>query len=213
MPAPRLASLLGLIVGAAALILQASLSFPARLGNGHDLLDAVLWFFTYFTILTNIMLVLIYLSELTSAPWLGWWRSPVTRGMMAAAMTLVMGFYHFVLAATWSPAGLFLAADVLLHYGTPVIYLGWWLVFEPKGRLRWRDIGWMLVPPLAWLGWTMLRGAIIAEYPYPVLEAHRLGYPQVLANIAGLLVVLVALFAVVVAIDRALGPRRARRAA
>lgn len=211
---PRsLATGLGLLLGGGALVLQFWLSMSARLGQGHDLLNALLWFFTYFTILTNLMLVLIYLSALSSTRWLGWWRSPVTRGMMAAAMTLVMGFYHFVLAATWQPQGLFHLADVLLHYATPLVYLGWWLAFQAKGRLRLSDIGWMLLPPLGWLAWTMARGAIVSEYPYPVLEVARLGFPQVFANITGLLVVLLVLFALVVLIDRALGSRQNTSAA
>lgn len=211
---PRsLATGLGLLLGGSALVLQFWLSMSARLGQGHDLPNALLWFFTYFTILTNLMLVLIYLSALSSTRWLGWWRSPVTRGMMAAAMTLVMGFYHFVLAATWQPQGLFHLADVLLHYATPLVYLGWWLAFQAKGRLRLSDIGWMLLPPLGWLAWTMARGAIVNEYPYPVLEVARLGFPQVFANITGLLVVLLVLFALVVLIDRALGSRQNTSAA
>ena len=52
---PRsLATGLGLLLGGSALVLQFWLSMSARLGQGHDLLNAVLWFFTYFTILTNL---------------------------------------------------------------------------------------------------------------------------------------------------------------
>lgn len=207
MPLRTATTLLGLVVGAGALFLQFWLSMTARLALGGGLVDALLWFFTYFTILTNLMLVLVYLSEIWNASWLAWWRSPVTRGMMAAAMTLVMAFYHLVLAATWQPQGLFLVADVLLHYATPIIYLVWWIAFAPKGGLRFPDIGRMLVPPLVWLAWAMARGAVVNEYPYPVLEAHVIGYAQVLANIAGLLLVLAALFAVVVAVDRLVGRR------
>ena len=127
----RAVAIAGLVLGLAALILQFSLSIPARLGQGHDLLDALVWFFTYFTILTNLMLVLIYLSELVPWRWLGWWRSPVTRGMMAAAIALVMGFYHFVLAGLWAPEGWFHVADVALHYATPILYLVWWVAFNP----------------------------------------------------------------------------------
>ena len=208
MPLRRVATLVGLAVGVGALLLQFWLSMSARLALGGGIVDALLWFFTYFTILTNLMLVLVYLSDILEARWLAWWRSPVTRGMMAAAMTLVMGFYHLVLAATWDPQGLFHLADVLLHYATPLIYLAWWFFFEPKGRLRFGDVGFMLVPTFVWLTWTMLRGAVLNEYPFPVLEAHLIGYPQVLTNVAGLLLVLVALFVGVVALDRLLGRRR-----
>jgi hypothetical protein len=205
MPAGRILALIGLAIGLGALILQFSLTIPLRMSRGHDLTDALIFFFTFFTILNNLMLVLVYLSELRLWPWLRWWRSPVTRGMMAGAIALVMGFYHFVLAATWAPEGLFWLGDVLLHYLTPTIYIVWWLVFQPKGNLRFGHIGWMLLPPAIWLAWAMLRGAIVAEYPYPILEAHVLGYPQVALNIAFMLVLLSVIFAVVVALDQALG--------
>ena len=196
---------IGFAIGAAALVLQAALSIPLRMEAGHGLVDALTWFFTYFTILTNLMLVLIYLSELVGWRWLGWWRSPVTRGMMVGAISLVMGFYHLVLASIWEPQGLFLVADIVLHYVTPVLYVLYWLVFEPKGRLRAPDIGWMLLPPAVWLTWTMVRGALVAEYPYPVLEAHRLGYLAVGQSIGGLVAVLAVLFGAVVLLDRVLG--------
>jgi hypothetical protein len=208
-PLSRLAAIAGLTVGLVALTTQFVLTIPARMSAGHDLLEALLFFFTYFTILTNLMLVLIYASTLVGWSWLAWWRSPVTRGMTAGAIALVMGFYHFVLASTWNPEGWFLFADILLHYVTPVLYIGWWLAFEPKRRLVWRDIGRMLVPPALWLAWAMGRGAVIGEYPYPVLEANRLGYPAVALNILGLLMLLSAIFAAVVAADRSLGARRA----
>ncbi len=208
MPLHRVVGLAGFLIGLAALVLQFSLTVPLRMSNGHDLIDALLYFFTYFTILTNLMLVLIYLSELWDAGWLGWWRSPVTRAMMAAAIALVMGFYHFVLAATWHPEGWFQVADVALHYGTPTFYILWWLLFQPRGGLQFGAIGWMLVPPALWLLWAMLRGAVINEYPYPILEAHKLGYPQVALNIAVILAILVALFAITIALDRALARRQ-----
>jgi hypothetical protein len=201
----RALALAGLVIGLAALLLQFSLTIPLRVSRTGNLIDALVFFFTFFTILTNLMLVLIYLSELVGGRWLGWWRSPVTRGMMAGAIGLVMGFYHFVLAATWAPEGLFLLADVLLHYVTPTLYILWWLIFQPKGSLRFGHIGWMLLPPAIWLAWAMLRGAVVNEYPYPILEAHVLGYPQVALNIGFMLVLLAVIFAVVVALDQALG--------
>jgi hypothetical protein len=205
MPLDRVVALIGFGLGLGALILQFSLTIPLRMSRGHDLVDALVFFFTFFTILTNIMLVLVYLSEVAGWRWLGWWRSAVTRAMMAGAIALVMGFYHLVLAGIWSPEGLFLLADTLLHYVTPTLYIVWWLVFQPKGNLRFGHVGWMLLPPGIWLAWAMLRGALIEEYPYPILEAHVLGYPQVALNIAFMLALLTVIFVVVVALDQALG--------
>lgn len=201
-------ALAGFGLGTGALLLQAAITFSLRLAAGHDLLDAVIFFFTFFTILTNLMLVLIYLSELVRWPMLDWWRRPVTRGMMTGAIILVGVFYHFLLAGLWAPQGWAKLADVSLHYLTPILYVVWWIAFQPKGALRFADIPVMLLPVAAWLGWAMLRGAVIGEYPYPILEADKLGYATVALNCLIVLIALIALYALVVLADRILGRRR-----
>ena len=208
----RVATLLGLIVGAAALVLQFYLSMTLRLGKGDNIFGALWFFFTFFTILTNGMLVLIYLSEVSSAPWLGWWRAPGTRGMMAGIMAVVTVFYHVLLAGLWQPTGLQLVADITLHYVAPWYFIAWWLLFQPHGQLGWRDTPAMTVFPLLYLVWAMFRGTIVGEYPYPILEANTLGYGQVAINCLIMLAAFLALFVVVVGLDRLLGRRAAASA-
>lgn len=192
----------GLLIGLTAVIVQGWITLSLLLGNGRDLLDALVHFFTYFTILTNLMLVTIYLSELVDWRWLGWWRQPVTRGMMVGAIVLVMVFYHFLLSGLWAPEGVAKAADVTLHYVVPILYVLWWLLFQPKGSLRFGHVPLMLLPIAIWLAWAMVRGAVVGEYPYPILEANKLGYAQVALNCLMVLAALVVLFTVVIGLDR-----------
>jgi hypothetical protein len=203
----RLATLLGLVVGTATLVLQFYLSIELRLGKGDSLAGALWYLLTFFTILTNLMVVLIYLSEISMARWLDWWRSPVTRAMMAATMTVVTVFYHVMLAGLWQPTGLQLVADVVLHYVAPWFFIVWWLVFQPHGQLSWRHIPVMATFPLVYLAWAMFRGAIVGEYPYPILEANTLGYGQVAINCLIMIGLFLVLFAVAVGLDRLLGRR------
>jgi hypothetical protein len=198
----------GLVVGLTALILQFVLTVPARMASGHDLFDALVFFFTFFTILTNLMLVLIYLSEITAWRWLGWWQNPVTRGGMVGTILLVMGFYHLLLAQTWDPQGWFRVADLTLHYVTPVAYAAWWGAFQPHGPLRFAHIPAMLLFPLAYVIWALLRGAVVDEYPYAILEANTLGYGAVLVNCVAVLIALVVLYGLTVLVDGALARRR-----
>lgn len=198
------ASWVGFVIGAGALILQLALTIGLRLKAGDNIAGALAFYFTFFTILTNLALVLIYASELWPRAWLGWFRQPVTRGMMAAAITLVMVFYHVILAETWDPQGLSLVCDVALHYVTPTLYVLWWLLLARHGRLQWSDIPTMLLPPTIYLIVAMLRGTIVGEYPYPILEADRIGYGMVALNVVVVLVGLSALCAIVVGIDRLL---------
>jgi hypothetical protein len=50
----------------------------------------------------------------------------------------------------------------------------------------------------------MIRGAIVTEYPYPILEANKLGYGQVSINVLFVLAGVTILCAIVVAVDKAL---------
>jgi hypothetical protein len=203
----RAATLIGFVIGAGALLLQFYLTLVIRAEQGHDLPGTLVFFFTFFTILTNIMLVLIYLSELTAVGWLKWWRSPVTRGMMAGAISLVGIFNHLLLSGLQTLEGLRLLADALLHYVTPALFVAWWLIFQPKGRLRYADIPMMMLPTGIWTIWAMARGAMIGEYPYPILDATKLGYPHVALNCLFVLIGLVVIYLIVVAIDRWRRPR------
>lgn len=199
-----IATWVGLVFGAAALILQFVLAMQIRLGTGDTLIGAVIYFFTFYTILTNIMLVLVYASDLWPRQGLRWWRSSVTRGMMTAVIILVCLFYHFLLSGTWNPQGWAKVADISLHYITPVFYVAWWVLFQWHGKLKFSHIPVMLLPSTIWLVWTMARGALLNEYPYPILEAHKLGYTQVAINVLVVLAGVTLLCAVVVAIDKAL---------
>lgn len=212
MPLRRVVTLIVLLIGLAALILQFSLTIPLRISNGDTPLGAVVFYFSFFTILTNLALVLICLSDLVATRWLAWFCAPVTRGTAASAITLVMILYYLLLAALWAPEGWFKVADVTLHYVTPCLYIFWWLIFQPHGTLRIRDIPLMLLPPLIYLAYTMIRGAIITEYPYPILEAHKLGYPQVALNVLLVVIGLVLLCGVVVTVDRLLVRKNAAAA-
>lgn len=206
----QVATWIGFLLGTGGLLLQAYSTFTLRTAQGHDLLGTIVFFFTFYTILTNIMLVLVYLSEISAARWLGWWRSPVTRGMMAGAIALVGIFNHLLLADLQDLTGLAAFCDLVLHYLTPAYFVLWWLILQPKGTLRFADIPVMLLPTLIWLIWAMLRGAVIGEYPYPILDAPRLGYGAVALNCVAVFVGLLALYAIVIGLDRLLARRLPR---
>jgi hypothetical protein len=199
---------LGLAFGIVALALQFWLSMGAMMGSGRDLFGSLGAFFSYYTILTNTVLVLIYLSTIWQADWLNLFRQPVLRGMMVANIALVSIFFFFVLRHLYVLTDLFLLADNLLHYLCPLLYLLWWLTAQPHGHLRWGNLPLMLAPTFAYFLYAMARGAWVNEYPYPILDAGVLGYGQVLLNAVMMTAGLAALCAIVIMLDRLLGQPR-----
>lgn len=188
-------------------MLQFSLTIPARLALDDDLPGALGFFFSFFTILSNMALVAAYGSEVTDWRWLSWFRRPETRGMLAAAIAMVMIFYHFVLAPIWDPQGLFKVADIGLHYVTPTLFIVWWIGFNRHGTLRLQDLPMMLLPTFVYFLYAMARGALVGAYPYPILEADRLGYGQVGLNALMMVVFLSVLSLIVIGLDRLMGKR------
>lgn len=202
----RAIAMLGLVVGIAGLVLQFTLSIPSSMAAGRSLLSSLIWFFSFFTILTNVGAVLVYMAVLTGRP--GWFRRDSVQAGVLVAIVVVCIVYATVLAALWQPRGLFVLADVVLHYVAPAIFTIWWVGFARAGTTGLRDMAGWLAYPLAYLGWVMLRGAFAGEYPYPFLDLTVNSLAQVLLSSAAILGLFIVVSAIAVAADRLPPPSR-----
>ena len=201
----RALTYLGAGLGMALLAGQFALSIPAFMAAGDSFGQAVVTFFSFFTILTNLAITLIYLGALVTALPLAWTRRHATRTMMAAIMLLVMIVYHLLLAPIWDPQGLFRVADYGLHYGAPLVYAAWWATLPRDGaRLPYSAALAMIAPPLVYLAYALARGAVTGAYPYPFINAAEIGYANLAINAIGISAVLIALYLAAIAVDRRL---------
>jgi hypothetical protein len=193
---------IGLAVGTLAVLVRLWLKFAA-LAPDMPALAVPFHLFATFTIIVNVALLCVYGAEL-GARWLAWFRAPLAQSAALAA-TLLMSLYHDrIMGGLMAPTSTSAVVDTVLHYVVPGVYLVWWLLFTRHGGLRWPDIPAMLLPPTIYLIYAMIRGAIVNEYPYPILEANRIGYSAVAINVLLVLAALIVLCAIIVAIDKAL---------
>lgn len=203
-------AILGILIGLLGLgidfwqIIPGALVVSATNKVARSLPDALIWFWTYFTHLSNLGLVLVYLAVLTDWRWLRPLASPRWMALMGGYILLVMIYYHVMLAGLYTFEGPMLVATITLHYVAPLYYLLWWGVFAPHGRLRYREIGWMLLPGLAYVAWALLRGAVVGEYPYDILDAGKFGYGAVAIGVGALLVAVVVFCALMISADKLL---------
>ena len=171
---------------------------------------ATLQFFSFFTILSNLLVALttsFALVDTRSRIGLFFSRATV-RGAAALCIGVTGLIYFFVLSSIWAPTGMQWLVDKQLHYVVPVLYLTWWLVCAEHRRLRWSDpLRWLLFPAV-YLVWTLLRGAWLGAYPYPFVDVSVIGYPSMLINSVGVGVLFALFGLVIVAIDRILPSRR-----
>ena len=142
----------------------------------------VVQFFSYFTILTNI-LVAICFTTLLQQPTAGhFFTKSKTLTATAVYITIVGAIYNLVLRQLWKPEGWQLLADNLLHTVVPVLFVLYWLLAVSKRDLRWKDFLPWLVYPFIYLVYILFRGAVTSLYPYPFVDVATYGYAKVLAN-------------------------------
>ncbi|CCV13349.1 Pr6Pr family membrane protein [Mesorhizobium sp. STM 4661] len=191
----RFLQISGLVIGLAGLVLQICITVPTSMEAGRSFLGSLIFYFSFFTILTNIGAVLVHTALLSSTgyAWFPAFAGPRVRAGVAVAITLVFIIYATVLAQLWQPQGLFLVCDVLLHYVTPVLFVLWWLVAGADGTTRWRDISWWMVYPIAYLIYVLARAPVAGEVPYPFLDVAKNGAASVAISalaVTGLFLVL-----------------------
>jgi len=147
----------------------ASLNTPPGYAKAH--------FFSFFTIQSNILAVAA-LFALVLVPAAR--RTPLFDGARVAAVLYI--------AITGLVFALLLAGlqeelqttipwvDFVVHKLMPVVLVVDWLVDRPRHRLPWWTVLAWLAYPLAWLVYTLVRGASVDWYPYPFVDVSELGY-------------------------------------
>lgn len=193
------------LTAAASLVLQYVLLIRLTLDTVGPLF-ATIRYFSYFTILSNLLVLGVTVAAVTGAN--GFFARPAARGGVALCITVTLGIYFLVLRHLWQPQGAQWWADSGLHYAVPLLYLLWWALCVPHGMLRWRDLPVWLLFPLAYLGWVLLRGAWVGEYPYPFLDLRLHGTATVARNAGGVLAVFLVVGGLLVLADRLLAARR-----
>ena len=195
------------LLGWAGLRSQLYLIFYSRWALGASLLGGLLSFFSYFTVLTNTLVATVLTCALTSRESAArrWFLQPWVSSGIAVSIAVVGLAYNVLLRHLWHPEGWQWLADELLHDVMPLLFLAWWWLCVPKGTLRLRHIALWVIYPLLYFAYALLRGHLLATYPYPFIDVDTLGYPQVFVNAGGLLAGFVLIALVVIALDRRRG--------
>ncbi|HEX4020186.1 MAG TPA: Pr6Pr family membrane protein [Acidobacteriaceae bacterium] len=195
-----------------ALVLQLFLMGSHASADGRPLFGAVVNYFSFFTILTNLLVAVVLSSPFVlSGTTAGrFFARPTVLAGTAVYIAIVGATYFLLLRHLWNPQGLDHLADVLLHDVVPVTYVLYWLIFVPKAALRWKHALLWLVYPAVYMVYTVAHGAITGWYPYPFIDVAVLGYSHALNNAAGMLLAFLGAGLLVVVIGKFAGRKSAR---
>lgn len=158
---------------------------------------------SYFTILCNSLIAIsLTFSTFFHKTRLGIFFSSLSvKTAVALYIFIVFVVYNTVLRGIWKPTGWQLFLDNMLHVAIPILYILYWLFFVTKGELNWKNGFYWLIFPLVYLIYSLIRGTIVYWYPYPFLNASKLGYGQVSINILIMLLVFLVSGSALIAIN------------
>jgi hypothetical protein len=175
--------------------------------SGAEVVATSIKFFSFFTILANLLaaaaLLWPIIAPRTAAAM--FFARPTVRTAIAGYMIMVGVVYYLLLVGVSGRTGWSLVFEHLLHAVTPPLFVADWLLFVDKRALDWRGGIRALAFPLAYAGFTLVRGAATGWYPYPFVDVNDLGYASVLANIVGLIIMFFIVEAALALVGRRIG--------
>lgn len=194
------------LAGWAGLAIQQYLILYSRWSSGASLLGGLISFLSFFTVLTNILVVVVLSYWLAKRESAGKrvFLAPVISSGIAVSIVVVSLAYNLLLRHLWTPEGFQFIADELLHDVMPVLFLIFWWRCVPKGSLRVRHIAGWVIYPLVYFAYVLLRGHLLGQYQYPFIDVGSLGYPRVFVNAGGILLGFIVIALAVVGLDNRL---------
>lgn len=160
-------------------------------------------YFSYFTILSNLFAAGILLAGALRSPG----RQSSTFDLLRGAAVMYMLTTGIVFAVLLSGQKVSTPwANAIVHQIMPLVMAADWGLDPPRTRLRLRSTLSWLSFPLAYISYTLIRGAIVNWYPYFFVNPHRSG--GYLAVVGGCLAIGLGMIGLIVLITWA-GNRRA----
>lgn len=148
-------------------------------------------YFAFFTVQTALMDVVV----LCVGAWLAW-TTPRESKLFTIVRVCIVGFaivtcvvYNVLLRDIPSEPGYEWPVwpNEVLHVWAPILLVLDWLFAPGRFRIRLRAVLWVLVYPLAWVSFSLVRGVLTGWWPYPFLDPHgAAGWAGVVTYIVGI---------------------------
>ncbi len=164
--------------------------------------ETLIRFFSFFTILTNILVALYLTIVSLRKEAQGFWFRPATATAVAVYILVVGIVYNVVLRQLWAPVGMQRVVDELLHLVVPLLYFLYWVFYIVPTMLPWKTALSWLWYPFVYLVFVLTRGSFSNYYPYPFLDVFNHGYEKVMIASGAMLLLFLVLSIAFIAASR-----------
>ncbi|GAB17434.1 hypothetical protein GOEFS_032_00300 [Gordonia effusa NBRC 100432] len=155
-------------LAAAALGLAALTATIVQAGDTFSLAN----FFSYFTVLSNVLTVTVFAVGALFAPKAGWFQW--IRGLTTTCM-IITGIVYALLLANIDVQLQTQWINDTMHRYLPLLVLLDWIFVRPRNLPKRSWLTWLLAP-LIYGVYTLTRGPFVDWYPYPFIDPRSPGY-------------------------------------
>lgn len=172
-PLVTLLRLAGAALIVVAIVAQLVRSIENTVAAGGDVGFVLVNFFSFFTIESNVLAVVAFL---VGAIFVATGRAETTgftvfRLVAVTYMTVTFIVYNLLLRGIELPQGQTVPwSNEILHVVGPLLIIADWLFAPGRTRLEWNRVWAVVIFPIVWAAYTLIRGPIVGWYPYPFLN-------------------------------------------
>jgi hypothetical protein len=137
--------------------------------------------FSYFTILTNTVVIVMSVSLLWGHGRLHhWFRNTSVQSAICLYIFFVgLAFWFLLGGPTYAETVVDWIAEMTGHTLSPILGFVYWFVVLSPEKLQWRDPFLWLLYPIGYLIYWLFRGPLVGYYPYFFIDVDALGYAGV----------------------------------
>ena len=134
----------------------------------------IVGFFSYFTIWSNLLVVYIGVALASGHKLSKYFGTLFATGLIMITVTGLV--YNAVLLPAYPPKGWYWLTSALMHLVAPVMYIYLWIRKGPRGFVSSARSIQILTIPIIYLGYTVVHGLAIKQWPYKFLDLTSAGF-------------------------------------
>ena len=146
--------------------------------------SAAVRFFSFFTITTNSIVFICTATLLFAGKCAmnAFFRKWTTITAITVYILIVGIVFNLLLRQIVDLKGHHLIVSEIFHSVVPVLFFFYWIAFVSPERISFKVILFWLVYPVIYIIYTLIHGIVTSFYPYPFIDATKLGFKTAIVN-------------------------------
>jgi len=173
-------------------------------GSEFTFFSAAVRFFSFFTITTNSIVFICTAMLLFGGKCAmnSFFRKCTTITAITVYILIVGIVFNLLLRSIVDLQGHHRIVSEIFHTVVPTLFFIFWLFFVSPQKISFKVISFWLIYPIIYIIYTLFHGILTSFYPYPFIDATKLGFKTAIVNGIFILIAFVILSIILISVFR-----------